>query len=111
MVSGFNVNLTKVQIAERRVTPPLMVTCSLENVMPAFVGESNLGPKFVIPGSAYSSTVEDTLQVVNTTYNCDTEPVQMKMNMRSRYIPLNLLAVHQNEMANMQWYQGVCKAF
>ena len=75
MVSGFNVNLTKVQIAERRVTPPLMVTCSLENVMPAFVEESNLGSKFVIPGSAYSSTVEDTLQVVNTTYNCDTEPV------------------------------------
>ena len=75
MVSGFNVNLTKVQIAERKVTPPFMVTCSLENVMPAFVGESNLGPKSVIPGSAYSSTVEDTLQVVNTTYNCDTEPV------------------------------------
>ena len=66
------------QIAERRVTPPdpvVMVTCGLENVMPAFVGKSNLGPKFVIPGSAYSSTVEDTLQVVNTTYYCDTEPV------------------------------------
>ena len=78
VVKSFNVNLTRVQIAKRRVTPPdpvVMVTCSLENVMPAFVEESNLGSKFVIPGSAHSSTVEDTLQVVNTTYNCDTEPV------------------------------------
>ena len=52
VVKGFNVNLTREQIAEWRVTPPdpvVMVTCSLENAMPAFVGESNLGPKFVIP--------------------------------------------------------------
>ena len=78
MVKGFNVNLTKVQIAERRVTPldpVVMVTCSFKNVMPAFVGESNLGPKFVIPGSAFGNTTEDTLQVVKTTHNCDTEPV------------------------------------
>ena len=77
VVKGLNVNLTKVQIAERRVTPTdpvVMVTCSFENVMPAFVGESNLGPKFVIPGSAYGNTTEDTLQVVKTTHNCDTEP-------------------------------------
>ena len=76
MVKGFNVNLTKVQIAERRDTPTdpvVMVTCSFENA--AFVGESNLRPKFVIPGSAYGNTTEDTLQVVKTTHNCDTEPV------------------------------------
>ena len=76
VVKGFNVNLTKVQIAERRDTPTdpvVMVTCSFENA--AFVGESNLGPKFVIPGSAYGNTTEDTLQVVKTTHNCDTEPV------------------------------------
>ena len=75
LVKGFNVNLTRVQIAERRVTPPdpvIMVTCSLENVMPAFVGESNLGPKFVISGAAYHNTIEDTLHVINTTGNCDT---------------------------------------
>ena len=75
VVKGFNVNLTRVQIAERRVTPPdsvVMVTCSLENVMPAFVGESNLGSKFVIPGAAYHNTIEDTLHVINTTGNCDT---------------------------------------
>ena len=75
VVKGFNVNLTRVQIAERRVTPPdpvVMVTCSLENVMPAFVGESNLGPKFVIPGAAYHNTIEDTLHVINTTGNCNT---------------------------------------
>ena len=75
MVKGFNVNLTRVQIAERRVTPPdpvVMVTCSLENVMPAFVGESNLGPKFVIQGAAYHNTIEDTLHYINTTGNCDT---------------------------------------
>ena len=74
-VKGFNVNLTRVQIAERRVTPPdpvVMVTFSLENVMPVFVGESNLGPKFVIPGAAYHNTIEDTLHVINTTVNCDT---------------------------------------
>ena len=41
--------------------------------MPAFVGESNLGPKFVIPGSAlYHNTIENTLHVINTTGNCDT---------------------------------------
>ena len=75
VVKGFNVNLTRVQIVERRVTPPdpvVMVTCSLENVMPAFVGESNLGPKLVIPGAAYHNTIEDTLHVINTTGNCDT---------------------------------------
>ena len=75
VVKGFNVNLTRVQIAERRVTPPdsvVMVTCSLENVMPAFVGESNLGPKFAIPGAAYHSTIEDTLHVITTTGNCYT---------------------------------------
>ena len=75
MVKGFNVYLTREQIAERRVIPPdpvVMVTCSLENVMPAFVGESNLGPKFVIPGTAYHNTIEDTLHVINTTGNCDT---------------------------------------
>ena len=75
VVKGFNVNLTRVQIAERRVTPPdsvVMVTCSLENVMPAFVDESNLGPKFVIPGAAYHNIIEDTLHVINTTGNCDT---------------------------------------
>ena len=75
MVKGFNVNLTRVQIAERRVTPPdsvVMVTCSLENVMPALVGESNLGPKLVIPGAAYHSTIEDTLHVINTAGHCDT---------------------------------------
>ena len=78
MVTGFNVNLTKVQIAERRVTPPdpvIIVTCNLENAMPAFAGESNLEPQFVIPGSAYRNTIEDTLQAVNITYNCNTEPV------------------------------------
>ena len=67
------VNLQRVDISERRVSsadPVAMVTCKLD-----YVEESNLGSKFVIPGSAYSSTVEDTLQVVNTTYNCDTEPV------------------------------------
>ena len=75
VVAGFNGNLTKVQIAERRVTPPnpdVMVTCSLENVMPAFVGESNLGPKLVILGSAYHNTIENTLHVINTTGNWDT---------------------------------------
>ena len=75
VVKGFKVNLTRVQIAEGRVTPPdpvVMVTCSLENVMPAFVGESNLGPKFVIPGAAYHNTIEDTLHVITTTGNCDT---------------------------------------
>ena len=75
VVKGFNVNLTRVQIAERRVTPPdsvVMVTCSLENVMPAFVGKSNLGPKFMIPGAAYHNTIEDTLYVINTTGHCDT---------------------------------------
>ena len=75
VVKGFNVNLTRVQIAERRVTPPdyaVMVTCSLENVMPAFVGESNLGPKLVIPGAAYHNIIEDTLHVINTTGNCNT---------------------------------------
>ena len=40
--------------------------------MPAFVGESNLGPKLVIPGAAYHNTIEDTLHVINTTGNCDT---------------------------------------
>ena len=67
------VNLQRVDISERRVSsadPVAIVTCKLD-----YVEESNLGSKFVIPGSAYSSTVEDTLQVVNTTYNCDTEPV------------------------------------
>ena len=67
------VNLQRVDISERRVTsadPVAMVTCKLD-----YVEESNLGSKVVTPGSAYSSTVEDTLQVVNTTYNCDTEPV------------------------------------
>ena len=67
------VNLQRVDISERRVTSEdhvAMVTCKLD-----YVEESNLGSQFVIPGSAYSSTVEDTLQVVNTTYNCDTEPV------------------------------------
>ena len=67
------VNLQRVDISERRVTsadPDAMVTCKLD-----YVEESHLGSKFVMPGSAYSSTVEDTLQVVNTTYNCDTEPV------------------------------------
>ena len=75
VVKGFNVNLTRVQIAERRVTPPdsvVMVTCSLENVMPAFVRKSNLGPKFMIPGAAYHNTIEDTLYVNNTTGHCDT---------------------------------------
>ena len=75
VVKGFNVNLTRVQIAERRVTPPdsvVMVTCSLENVMPAFVRKSNLGPKFMIPGAAYHNTIEDTLHVINTTGHCDT---------------------------------------
>ena len=75
VVKGFNVNLTRVQIAKRSITPPdpvVVVTCSLENVMPAFVGESNLGPKFVIPGAAYQNTTEDTLHVINTTGNCDT---------------------------------------
>ena len=67
------VNLQRMDISERRVTsadPVAMDTCKLD-----YGEESNLGSKFVIPGSAYSSTVEDTLQVVNTTYNCDTEPV------------------------------------
>ena len=67
------VNLQRVDISERRITsadPVAMVTCKLD-----YVEESNLGSKFVIPGSAYSSTVEDALQVVNNTYNCDTEPV------------------------------------
>ena len=67
------VNLQRLGISKRRVTsadPVAMVTCKLD-----YVEESNLRSKFVIPGSAYSSTVEDTLQVVNTTYNCDTEPV------------------------------------
>ena len=67
------VNLQRVDISERRVTsadPVAMGTCKLD-----YVEESNLGSKFVIPGSAYSSTVEDALQVVNNTYNCDTEPV------------------------------------
>ena len=67
------VNLQRVDISERRVSsadPVAMVTCKLD-----YEEESILGSKFVIPGSAYSSTVEDTLQVVNTTYNCDTEPV------------------------------------
>ena len=67
------VNLQRVDISERRVTsanPVAMVTCKLD-----YVEESNLGSKVVTPGSAYSGTVEDTLQVVNTTYNCDTEPV------------------------------------
>ena len=75
VVKGFNVNLTRAQIAERRVSPPdsvVMVTCSLENVMPAFVGESNLGPKFMIPGAAYHNAIEDTLYVINTTGHCDT---------------------------------------
>ena len=75
VVKGFNVILTRVQIAERRVTPPdsvVMVTCSLENVMPAFVRKSNLGPKFMIPGAAYHNTIEDTLHVINTTGHCDT---------------------------------------
>ena len=75
VVKGFNVNLTRVQIAERRVTPPdsvVMVTCSLENIMPAFVRKSNLGPKFMIPGAAYHNTIEDTLHVINTTGHCDT---------------------------------------
>ena len=75
VVKGFNVNLTRVQMAERSVTPPdpvVMVTCSLENVMPAFVGESNLGPKCVIPGAAYHNTIEVSLHVINTTGNCDT---------------------------------------
>ena len=76
MTIGFKidpVNLQKLDISNRRVTskdPVAMVTCKLD-----YVDESNLGSKFVIPGSAYSSTVEDTLQVVNTTFNCDTEPV------------------------------------
>ena len=63
VVTGFNVNLTRVQIAERRVTSQdhvVMVTCSLVKVMPVFVGKSNLGPKFVIPGAAYHNTIEDT---------------------------------------------------
>ena len=67
------VNLQRVDISERRVTstdPVAMVTCKLD-----YVEESNLGSKFVIRGSAYSSTVKDTLQVGSTTYNCDTEPV------------------------------------
>ena len=67
------VNLQRVDISERRVTsadPVAMVTCKLD-----YVEKSNLGSKVVTPGAAYSSTVEDTLQVVNTTYNCDTEPV------------------------------------
>ena len=71
----FQCSLTRVQIAKRRVTPPhpvVMVTCSLENVMPAFVGESNLGPMFVIPEAAYNNTIEDTLHVINTTGNWDT---------------------------------------
>ena len=75
VVKGFNVNLTRVQIAERRVTPPdsvVMVTCSWENAMPAFVRKSNLGPKFMIPGAAYHNTIEDTLHVINTTGHCDT---------------------------------------
>ena len=66
------VNLQRLDISKRRVTsanPVAMVTCKLD-----YVEESNLGSKFVIPGSAYSSTVEDTLQVVSTEYNCDTEP-------------------------------------
>ena len=82
MTIGFKkdpANLQRVDVSERRFTsadPVAMVTCRLENAWPDFVEESNLGLKFVIPGSAYSSTnVEDTLQVVNTTYNCDTEPV------------------------------------
>ena len=69
------VNLQRVDISERRVTSAdhvVMVTCSLENVMPAFVGESNLGPKFVIPGAAYCNTIEDTLHVINNNGNCDT---------------------------------------
>ena len=50
-----------------------MVTCRLKNARPDFVEESNLGSKCVIPGSAYSSTtIEDTLHVINTTGNCDT---------------------------------------
>ena len=67
------VNLQRVDISERRVSsadPVAMVTCKLD-----YVEESNLGSKVVIPGSAYSSIVEDILQIVNTTYNCDTEPV------------------------------------
>ena len=82
MTIGFKkdpANLQRVDISVRRFTsadPVAMVTCRLENAWPDFVEESNLGLKFVIPGSAYSSTtVEDTLQVVNTTYNCDTESV------------------------------------
>ena len=42
VVTGCNVNLTKVQIAERKFTPPdpvVRVTFSLKNVMPAYVGE------------------------------------------------------------------------
>ena len=76
VVKGFKVNLTRAQIAERRVTPPdpvVMVTCSLKNVMPAFVGESNSGPNFVIPRAAYHNTIEDTLHVINTTGNCNTQ--------------------------------------
>ena len=64
------VNLQRVHISERRVTsadPVAMVTCKLD-----FVGESNLGPNFVIPGAAYHNTIEDTLHVSNTTVNGDT---------------------------------------
>ena len=82
VVKCFNVNLTRVQIVERRATPPdpvVMVTCSWENVMPAFVGESNLGPKFVIPGAAYHNTTDDTLHVINTTGNCVTPSDTVKI--------------------------------
>ena len=48
------VNLQRMDISERRVTsanPVAMDTCKLD-----YVGESNLGPKFVIPGVAYHNT-------------------------------------------------------
>ena len=105
------VNLQRMDISEKRVTSAdhvAMDTCKLD-----YVEESNLGSKFVIPRSAYSSTVEDILQVVNTTYNCDTEPVLrtvVQYEIEIRLLNL-LLAVHQDEIANMQWYQGVCKTF
>ena len=97
MTIGFKkdqANLQRVDISERRFTsadPVSMLTCRLENAWPDFVEESNLGLKFVIPGSAYSSTtVEDTLQVVNTTYSCDTEPVL-------RTVVQNEIEIHTSE--------------
>ena len=73
MTIGLNIDpvtLQRVDISERRVTPAdpvARITCKLD-----YVEESNLGSKVVTPGSAYSSKVEDTLHVINTTGNFDT---------------------------------------